>query len=56
MALIIIGGVSANEPSPSIHLLNLFQFPKGEYGEGMVAMIRFFFFLFAVINYGTDEI
>lgn len=55
MALIITGGVSANEPSPSIHLLNLFQFPRGEYGEGEGGR-NDYIFLFAVINYGTDEI
>ena len=54
MALIITEGFGVNEPSPSIHLLNLFQFPNRDYGEGGAVMI--IFFLFAVINYGADEI
>lgn len=55
MAPIITGGVSANEPASSIYLLNLFQFPKGVYGEGELEGGAYIFVL-AVINYCTDEI
>lgn len=66
MDLIITGRVSANEQSPSIHLLNLFQFPRGSMeskreagaGGGRVCVWggNDYIFLVALINYVTDEI
>lgn len=58
MDLIITGGVSANEQSPGIHLLNLFQFPVGSVwrrGVGGVGGGGDCSFLVALINYVTDE-
>lgn len=53
MDLIITGGVRANEQSPSIHLLNLFQFLRGSVAVGREKGCNDYFFFLVVINYVT---